>query len=52
MPTFDPSILDLLPQEPPFPSIDGLPTDDEIYKSVSRMHATSPSASGTHARML
>ena len=51
IPTFDPSILDLLTQAPPFPVIDGLPTDDEIAKSVSRLHATSPGAAGTHARL-
>jgi hypothetical protein len=51
IPDFNPSILDLLPQAPPFPSIGVLPTDDEIAKSVSRIHATSPGASGTHVRM-
>ena len=50
IPTFDPNILELLPQAPPIPVIDDLPTDDEIAKSVSRLHATSPGASGTHAR--
>ena len=50
IPAFDISILDFLPQAPLFPSIDGLTTDGEIAKSVSRLHATSPGASGTHDR--
>ena len=50
-PSFDPTVLDLLDQEPVFPDIDGLPTDDEIAKGISRLHATSPGASGTHARL-
>ena len=50
-PSFDPSVLDDLPQEPVVWGIDGLPTDDEITKGISRLHATSPGASGTHARL-
>ena len=42
IPTFDPSVIDLLPRQTPFPDIDGLPTDDEISRSISRLHATSP----------
>jgi hypothetical protein len=45
IPDFDSSILDLLPQAPPFHVIDGLPTDDEVAKSVSRFHGTRPGAS-------
>ena len=41
-PAFDPSIVDLLPQAPPFTGIEGPSTDDEIDKSVSHLHATSP----------
>ena len=51
IPTFDPSVIDLLPRQTPFPDIDGLPTDDEITRNISRLHATSPGASGTHARL-
>ena len=45
IPAFDPSILDLIPQAPPFLGIDGPSTDDEVAKSVSRFHGTRPGAS-------
>jgi hypothetical protein len=51
IPTFDPSVIDLLPRQTPFPNLDGLPTNDEITTNISRLHATSLGASGTHARL-
>ncbi len=51
IPTFDSSVLDLLPQEMPFPVNDEPPSDVEISISISRLHATTPGASGTHARL-
>jgi hypothetical protein len=51
IPTFDPSVIDLLPRQTSFPDIDGLPTDDEITINISRIHSTSLGAFGTHARL-
>ena len=34
-PSYDPTVLELLDQDPVFPDIDGLPTDDEIAKGIS-----------------
>jgi len=51
IPTFDSSVLDLLPQEIYCSGNDGVPSDDEIARSISRLHATSPGAYSTHARL-
>ena len=51
IPTFDSSVIDFLPRQTFFPNLDGLPTDDEITRNISRLHATSPRASGTHTRL-
>ena len=51
LPEFDPSVLELLSQQPMFEGLDALPSDDEISKGVAKLHATSPGASGLHARL-
>ena len=52
LPEFDPSVLELLSQQPMFEGMDVLPSDDaEISKGVAKLHATSPGASGLHARL-
>jgi len=48
---FDSSVLDLLPQEMPFYGNDGLPSDIEIARSISHLHATSLGAPDTPARL-
>ena len=50
-PSFDESVLDLLPQEPVYTNLDLPPSDDEILKASRKLRDTSPGASGLHARL-
>ena len=50
-PTFDSSILDLLPQVPHFLNLDSSPSDVEIVHVINKLHYTSPGVSGVHARL-
>ena len=49
--SFDPSVLDDLPQRPVAVGLDHVPTDDEIRLATSKLHATAPGPSGLHARL-
>jgi len=50
-PTFDSSILDLLPQVSHFPNLDASSFDDEILQAINKLHSTSHGASDVHARL-
>ena len=49
--SFDPSVLDDLPQRPVAVGLDHVPSDDEIQLATSKLHATAPGPSGLHARL-
>ncbi len=50
-PTFDSSILDLLPKVPHNPNLDAPPSDDEILQAINKLHSTSPIASNVYGRL-
>ena len=50
-PSFDPSVLHLLKQEPCFLDLDSIPSNIEINTAVNKLNASSPGASGLHARL-
>lgn len=45
-PTYDPTVLDLLPQQPTAPECDHVPTDEEIMKAVRKLKNKAPGDSG------
>ena len=47
--TFDPSVIDVLPQRPVMPGVDHMPTDLEIRSAVRRLNNTSPGDTGVSA---
>jgi len=49
--SFDPSVLNNLPQRQVAVGLDHVPTDDEIQLATSKLHATAPGPSGLHARL-
>ena len=50
-PTLDPSVLNLLKKETCFSDLDATPTNAEIVTSINKLNASSPGASGLHARL-
>ena len=50
-PSYDPSVLDLLPQHSTVPDLDHIPTDDEIRRAVRRLNNTAPGESGVPAQL-
>ena len=50
-PSYDPSVLERLPQHPTAPNLDHPPTDDEIRRAVRRLNNTAPGESGVPAQL-
>ena len=49
VPTFDPSVLDLVQQREVASGLDGLPTDAELHTALRRLRPTAPGVSGLAA---
>ena len=50
-PSYDASVLELLPQHSTAPDLDHAPTDDEIRRAVRRLNNTAPGESGVPAQL-
>eukprot|EP00966_Prymnesium_polylepis_P054496 1259933-Prymnesium_polylepis.1 len=50
-PSYDASVLELLPQHSTTPDLNHAPTDDEIRRAVRRLNNTAPGESGVPAQL-
>ena len=50
-PVFDASVLELVPQQPVQMGLDGLPSDEDISRALSKLSDTAPGVSGLPARV-